>query len=83
MGCCAVRSRCDGGRGKQVGWEGGLCGCAGQVKGWKDMFVQLKEWKDMFSTKSDNETRVHSREAKDNDGAVQSHSAVSNVVCVR
>ncbi len=77
-----MRSRCDGGRCNQVGWEGGLCGCAGQLKGWKDMFVQLKEWKDMFSTKSDDEMRVSSREAKKlrGDGAVQSHSAVANVL---
>ena len=43
----------------------GCVGVRGQVKGWKDMFVQLKEWKGMFSTKSDDETRVPSREAKE------------------
>ncbi len=49
-----------------------MCGCAGHLKGWKDMFVQLKQWKDMFSTKSDDGTRVPSREGKElrGDGAV-------------
>ena len=60
-----------------------VVGCGAAQGGY--VVVQLKEWKDMFSTKSDDETRVPRREAKElcADGAVQSHDAVSNVLCVR